>query len=430
MAHDPLAWLLGLEQFGIKLGLHNIHAMLDALGRPERAYRTVHVAGTNGKGSVTAMVDAALLAAGHRSARYTSPHLIDITERMVIAGQAVSHRELVAVLSDIQGIVADLSSRRLLDVPTFFEVATAAAFELFRRGRAEIAVCEVGLGGRLDATNVVNPTVTAITSIGLDHQQHLGSTLREIALEKAGIIKNGVPVVVGPVPAEASSAITTTARANGAEVIEAARNVTIQTLAPTAAMGQRIALRTSHRDYGSLQLALAGSHQAENAAVAVCILEILDARGIRVPQEAVIAGLGHVRWPGRIDRRQMLDGRAILLDAAHNPDGAAALARYLRSRNERLPLVFAAMRDKDAGGMLRHLIPVSSAIVLTKPFQQRADDPARLAEIVKSIQPDGRVIVEPDVGAALKAAWALSPEIVVAGSIFLLGDVILAAERS
>src|SRR5438034_4148713 len=206
----------------MKFGLESIETLLSRLGHPERAFRSVHIAGTNGKGSVTAMVDAALRAAGHRSARYTSPHLIDLTERIVVDGRPVDRADLVAVIEDIRSAVGELQRSGVLEVqPTFFEATTAAAFELFRRARVEVAVLEVGLGGRLDATNVVVPDVTAITSIAVDHEKYLGSTIPEIAREKAGIIKPGVAVVVGPLPAEAEAVIKDAARSCGSEVIRA-----------------------------------------------------------------------------------------------------------------------------------------------------------------------------------------------------------------
>src|ERR1700682_772361 len=195
---DPLEWVFGLEQFGIKLGLDNITLLLDALGHPERAFRSVHVGGTNGKVSVTAMVDAALRAAGHRSARYTSPHLIDLNERFVIDGRQVTDEALRDSASRVRSAVESLRiDRALATPPTFFEATTAVAFELFSRAAVEAAVLEVGLGCRLDAPNVLSPTMSAITSIALDHEMYLGPTLRHIAIEKAGIIKPGVPVVVG-----------------------------------------------------------------------------------------------------------------------------------------------------------------------------------------------------------------------------------------
>jgi dihydrofolate synthase/folylpolyglutamate synthase len=402
----PLDWLFGLEQFGIKLGLDNITRLLDALGHPERAFKSVHVAGTNGKGSVTAMVDAALRAAGHRSARYTSPHLIDLSERFVIDGTRIDGAALSSAVGDLRDVVDRLRRDGALDVqPTFFEVTTAVAFELFRRAGVEVAVCEVGLGGRLDATNVLQPEVTAITSIGLDHQQYLGTTLREIALEKAGIIKPGVPVVVGRMDPAARAAIVECATARGAEVA-----------------GVDIALTA--RDYGEIRLALRGDHQIDNAAVAVRVLELAGARGLSVPEAAIRQGLQEVVWPARLDLRHLPDGREALLDAAHNPDGATALAAFLTSKfTMKSPLVFGAMRDKDAANMLRALAPAVSNVIFTRASNARSADPEELAAMARRIAPDLAIAVHPVLRDALAAAWQRAPRIVVAGSIFLLGDV-------
>jgi dihydrofolate synthase/folylpolyglutamate synthase len=402
---DPLTYLFGLEQFGIKIGLDNISTLVARLGHPERTFRSVHVAGTNGKGSVTAMVDAALRAAGHRSARYTSPHLVSLTERFVIDGRPVTEDALVAVVADVRDAVDGLrADGGLATQPTFFEVTTAAAFELFRRARVEVAVLEVGLGGRLDATNVVSPddvVATAITSIALDHQTYLGSTLREIAFEKAGIIKRGVPVVVGPLDAEASDAIEQVARDRGAQVI-----------------------RASAQDCDGMAIGLAGAHQRANAAVAVALLRIVDARGIRVPSQAVATGLAHPEWPGRLEVRRLADGRELLLDAAHNPAGAAALASYLLTEGgPARPLVFGAMRDKDIAGMFAALLPAASRLVVTRASNARSADPAVLADKARAVAPALPIAIEPAIADALAAAWHDSRRIVVAGSIFLLGDV-------
>jgi len=282
---DPFTYLHSLEQFGIKFGLDNISAIVAALGHPERAFRSAHIAGTNGKGSVTAMVDAALRAAGHRSARYTSPHLVDLAERFTIDGRPVARAELADAIVHVRDAIDNLRANGALEVqPTFFEATTAIAFELFRRAAVEVAVLEVGLGGRLDATNVVSPTVTAITSIAFDHQQYLGTTLREIAGEKAGIIKPGVPVVIGALPAEADAVVEEIARQRAAEVIRAN---------PVAV--------------ASLTIGLAGAHQRMNAAVAVKVLEALDSRGVSVPREAIAHGLAQPDWPGRLDLRRLAE---------------------------------------------------------------------------------------------------------------------------
>jgi dihydrofolate synthase/folylpolyglutamate synthase len=400
---SALAYLFGLEQSGIKFGLENISTLLAHLGHPERAFPTVHIAGTNGKGSVTAMVDAALRAAGHRSARYTSPHLMHVRERFAVDGQPADDEALTDAIAKVRGAVVDLRSTGALEVePTFFEATTAVAFELFRRAHADVAVIEVGLGGRLDATNVITPMAAAITSIGFDHERYLGTSLREIAIEKAGIIKPGVPVVVGDLPPEARRAVEEIAEARGAELVAA----------------------TEARLPRDLPLALRGRHQEKNAAVAATILGVVDARGMTVPPGAVVDGLTHVTWPGRLDLRRFGAGREALLDAAHNPDGAAALAAYLAEWwPERPPLVFAAMRDKDARGMFRALLPAVGSLVLTRASNPRSAEPAALAAQAREVAPALPLAIEPSRTAALHAAWRQSPRIVVAGSIFLLGDV-------
>jgi len=404
---DPLSYLYGLEQFGIKFGLENISTLVEALGHPERAFRSVHIAGTNGKGSVTAMVDAALRAAGHRSARYTSPHLVDLTERFVIDGRPIGQDTMVAAIADVRDAVDALRARGALVVqPTFFEVTTAVAFTLFRRAGVDLAVIEVGLGGRLDATNVLTPLVTAITSIAFDHQRYLGSTLRDIALEKGGIIKPGVPVVIGELADEADAALATVASARDAELI-----------------------RAKPGDVDGMAVGLLGAHQRANAAVAVRVLQTVDALGISVPSSAIAAGLAHPHWPGRLEWRRLPDGRELLLDAAHNPAGAAALASYLTGLTDRNgpsakpPLVFAVMRDKDIAGMLSVLSPVIGSLVVTRASTPRSADPVELSAIARRVAPMMNITVEPSPDRALAAAWRDAPWIVVAGSIFLLGDV-------
>jgi dihydrofolate synthase/folylpolyglutamate synthase len=402
---DPLSYLFGLELFGIKFGLENISAIVACLGHPERAFRVVHVAGTNGKGSVTAMVEVALRAAGHRSARYTSPHLVDLAERFVIDGRPVSRDALAAAVADVRSAVEALRRDGTLSVqPTFFEVTTAVAFELFRRAGVDVAVVEVGLGGRLDATNVVAPVVTAIVSIALDHQLYLGSTLGDIAFEKAGIIKTGVPVVVGDLGPDAMAVVEQVAHDRGAPLV-----------------------RTSPADVAGFAIGLLGEHQVANAAVAAGVLRESAARGLGVPAAALAEGLARPAWPGRIDVRRLPGGREVTLDAAHNPAGAAALSSYLMAQTgAKQPLVFAAMQDKDAAGMFRALLPAVGRLIVTRASTRRSADPVALAELARTIAPTLQVAVEPEITGALAAAYRTSPRIVVAGSIFLLGDVMKA----
>jgi dihydrofolate synthase/folylpolyglutamate synthase len=424
---DPLSYLFGLGQFGIKFGLENMFAIVGRLGHPERTFRSIHVAGTNGKGSVTAMVDAGLRAAGHRSARYTSPHLVDLQERFVIDGRPVAIEPMIAAVADVRAVVEQLLAEGVLQAhPTFFEVTTAVAFELFRRAKVDFAVLEVGLGGRLDATNVLTPIATTITSIAFDHQQYLGSTLALIASEKAGIIKPGVPMVVGPLEAEALEAIETIAAARGATVSRAADGVTVTPGSDPGTFG----LRTPAHDYGTVRLGLRGAHQVGNALVAVRLLELVNAQGVAVPPSAIVAGLAAPSWPGRLDLRRWPNGSEVLFDAAHNPAGAAALASYLRDlAGPPLPLVFAGMRDKDVEGMLRELMPVVGPLIVTRASNKRSADPEMLAELARSIDATRSVTIAEAPMNALEIAWRLAPRAIVAGSIFLLGDVMKSARE-
>ena len=399
---DPLEWLFGLEQFGIKFGLDSITRLVAAMDSPHLAFRSIHIGGTNGKGSTTAMVDAALRAAGHRAARYTSPHLVRLNERFVIDGRPIGQPELESAVADVRSIAERLVDEGTLEaVPTFFEVTTAVAFELFRRAAVDVAVCEVGLGGRLDATNVLVPAVTAITSIGFDHQRYLGTTLAEIAFEKAGIIKRGVPVVVGRLEPESLRTIAAVAREREAPLIQAS----LGTFADTP-------------------LGLRGAHQADNAAAAVSVLQAFSARALPVAPAAIRDGLAHTEWPGRLDVRRLPEGHEVLLDAAHNVDGAAALAKFLDTSPFRgAPLVFGAARDKDVDEMLRALIPVIGPLFLTRATTARAFDPAELAQRARTIAPQHSISVVPSPSDAVARASRLSPRVIVAGSIFLLGDV-------
>ena len=405
---DQLAYLFSLEQFGIKFGLDNIEALLARLGHPERTFRSVHVAGTNGKGSVTAMVDTALGRAGYRSARYTSPHLVDLSERFVIDGRPVDAAAMRSAAGDVREAIEELRAEGALQAPpTFFEATTALAFELFRRAQVEVAVVEVGLGGRLDSTNVIEPVVTAITSIDFDHQQYLGSTLREIAAEKAGIIKPGVPVVVG----RRGSGSVGRHRARRPRARRRAhprrrRRGCAARLTPGVAARQRVPAPTPARDYGTFQAGparRASDRQRDRGRAPA-----RDARRPRRgrPAGAIVDGLEQVSWPGRLERRTLSGGRELILDAAHNPAGAAALASYLTSAGGTPPvLVFAAMRDKDARGMLRVLLPAVGRVIVTRAANPRSADPDALAAEVRAISPSVGVDVVPAPVEALGAAW-------------------------
>jgi dihydrofolate synthase/folylpolyglutamate synthase len=417
---DPLDFLLGLERLGMKFGLENMTKLCVELANPERTFRSVIVAGTNGKGSVSAMVSAALHAAGHRAARYTSPHLERLEERFVIDEQEVSADELRSAATAVQSAVERLMASRALEThPTFFECATAIAFELFRRARTDIAVLEVGLGGRLDATNVVTPLAAAITSIALDHEAQLGKTLASVAREKAGVIKKGIPVVCGPLPAEADRVIAETCRERDARMIR-----TIDRVATTVEVsggGTIVSLHTPLHRLDRVPLALGGRHQAINAATAVTLLEELDTLNVRVDRDAILAGLTATKWPGRLERFRW-GGSEVLLDAAHNPAGTSALAEYLQeARWSDATLVFGAMRDKDVAGMIAPLCAAIGRLICTTAPGPRAASAAELVAIARAVPgcPTALAIDAPE--AALRLACADAARVVVAGSIFLIG---------
>lgn len=410
-----------LEQFGIKLGLDTIRALCAALGDPHRAYATIVVAGTNGKGSVTAMVERALRAAGHRSARYTSPHLSRLEERFAIGGVDIASERLEATAARVMDTVHQLIARGTLQAPpTFFEVTTAIACEAFREARVEVAVLEVGLGGRLDATNVAEPLAVAITSIDRDHEQQLGGTLEAIAAEKAGIIKPGAPVVIGPLAPGPREVVARIAAERGARLVPAHDG--IAAVVEEEAGTCLLRVTTPVRGYGPVRLGLPGRHQADNAIVAVRLLEILETLGLRVGAHAVATGLADVSWPGRLEWIETAEGR-VLLDAAHNPAGAASLATYLRGLGEPLPLVFGVVKDKDVRAMVAVLAPVVSRVVATQAATPRARDAGEVAAMVAEVAPALPVAAEAEPLAAVRDALRDVGRAVVAGSIFLIGDV-------
>ena len=406
--------LFALETFGIKLGLEKISRLCAALDHPERAFTPLHVAGTNGKGSVTAMVHAALIAGGVRAARYTSPHLVHLNERFVIGSETVETSALLDVAGDVVPLAEELRA-------TFFEATTAIAFELFRRAQVQVAVIEVGLGGRYDATNVVMAPVGAITSIGLDHQQHLGTTVEAIAREKAGIIKPGMTLVTGAMPASALEVISAVALERGARVLPSSHGATVD--AAVADGRAALTIDTPADRYGPLTLALRGAHQVGNALVAVRVLEAAREAGIFLPGDAIERGLGSVTWPARLEVLPVEGGR-ILLDAAHNVDGAAALAAYLgRWHPERPALVVGVMRDKDVDGILAALLPVTSQVVVTQATTPRALPTAELRQRVLAIDPARSVVEEPEPTRAVVRALQAAESVCVAGSIFIAGAV-------
>jgi len=413
-----------LAMSGMRLGLDRTRDLLAALGDPHLAVPVVHVAGTNGKGSVVRMIGATLRAQGLRVGEMTSPHLQHINERLHIDGAPISDARLDALLHRVADARGRWAAAHAPDLPadqilTYFELITVAGFVLFAEEGVDVAVIEVGLGGRLDATNVVAPVATAITSIGIDHVEQLGPDVGSIAAEKAGIIKPRVPVVVGPLPAQAARVIRTIAHDREAPLLAPEVDYRVsQGRDGAISVGVNAGPGWPAASYGDLRLGLDGDHQLANAGVAVALGQVLPA-GLRPSPSAVSQGLAEVRHAGRMEWL----APDLLVDCAHNPDGAARLAAAIRALPEdRRPrsLLFGASEDKDARGIVVTLAPLVERIYVTHcahPRSARAGDlAARLVGIGVPLLPAGPV------EDALPVARARGP-VLVAGSIFLVGAV-------
>jgi dihydrofolate synthase/folylpolyglutamate synthase len=410
-------YLLSLELLGIKLGLDQIRSLVARLGHPDRAYPSLIVAGTNGKGSVTAMVERGLRAAGLRTGRYTSPHLVDLEERFAIDGRPLSRDQFDRVAPRVRDAAGQLASP-----PSFFEATTALALEVFRDERVDVAVLEVGLGGRLDATNVVDAVAEAITAIDFDHEQYLGSTIEQIAAEKAGVIKPGSLVVLAANPPAVEHVVRGAADRAGATLVLAPEGVSADW---TMTEGRaRLALATPRRTYAPVTLALRGRHQVENAITAVRLLEELSAHGtFPVPESAVVAALSDVEWPARLEYLSH-HGHTVVIDGAHNPAGARALSSYLReTHGRRLPMVVGIMRDKNVDALIEALAPAASQFVFTAVSSPRAATPGELRASAARVAPDVAWLEVASPMDAVATALALGDPVVVAGSLYLAGEV-------
>jgi dihydrofolate synthase / folylpolyglutamate synthase len=379
---ESLAWLYSTQQFGIKLGLENIRSLLTALGDPQEKVSFVHVAGTNGKGSVCAMLDSMLRASGRRTGLYTSPHLVDFRERIRVAGEKIPPESVARGLAILRNLSAGWTHS-----PTFFELATALALQHFAKSRCELVVLETGMGGRLDATNAVRPLVSVITPVALDHVRWLGETLADIACEKAGIIKPGVPVVSARQEPEAAAVIARYAA-------DSASSLTF------------IEEPLKHWEVG-----LRGLHQKENAAVAVAALRTA---GVAISDEAAARGLADLCWPGRF---QVILER-IVLDGCHNPHAAVRLLANWKDAYgaQKATIIFGALADKDYSAMLEILKPISREVFFVPVRSERSAAPEALAAacmVRHRIFPSARNALEQSPGKTL-----------VTGSLFLVGEVL------
>jgi dihydrofolate synthase/folylpolyglutamate synthase len=407
-----------------KFDLKNITVLCERLGQPQREFQSVHVAGTNGKGSTSAMLDSILRAAGLRTGLYTSPHLERINERIRMNGQEISDDEFAAVFTRVRQAIEELlASGRLAAHPTFFECVTAIAFVYFVEAKAEFAVCETGMGGRLDATNVLLPEVAVITQIDFDHENYLGHSIEEIAAEKAGIIKPGARVVSAAEHLIARVVIRRRCAEQSAFLVEIENAFFLEDVVAHDGCFSFTAIAYDSGVRIPVALRLPGRFQVRNALTALATARLLAERGAPIEEEAITRGFAAATWPGRLEK--INDRPEIYVDGTHNPAGAREIAvfweQFLAGR--KIYLIYGAMRDKSVDEIAGLLFPRAAAVILTTPAQSRAISAPLLAEMTAHHAQQSEII--PDPAKALARALELaSPEdvIFITGSLYLVGD--------
>jgi len=415
---DTIEYLFGLQKYGMKFGLDNIRLLMSLLGGPHRSFSSVHVAGTNGKGSTSAMIESLLRTKGVRTGLFTSPHLVSFTERIRVNGEEISQNAVIGLADEVRKAAAGIKDF----CPTFFEVVTSMAFLHFMRMKVEWAVVETGMGGRLDATNIIQPEVAVITSIGIDHREFLGDTLEEIAREKAGIIKQGVPVVTADQNPEVMRVIQQRCDEMGAPLFRFYSEFSAERASGDAeAVSLHYQGENAYQDVG---LSLAGEHQIGNAALAIKAAEVISEKYPELDFD-VRKGLGAVSWPGRLD--MIRKNPPILIDGAHNPPAAAVLAAHLRKlsggKYRRIIMVAGVMGDKDIGGILGPLLPLAAEIIFASPAYGRAASVEKLQAFAAGLGYASKTAGS--VAAALTMAEGLygpGDLIVVTGSFYTIGE--------
>lgn len=410
--------MFAMEKFGVKLGLANITKFLSKIGNPHNSFNSVHVAGTNGKGSTVAIMESILMAAGYRVGSFTSPHLVDFRERIRINGSFIDKKYVTDFINE------NLSKIEKYHM-TYFETVTGLAFSYFKDEKVDVALIETGLGGRLDATNVLHPRAIVITNVATEHTKWLGFKIREIAAEKAGVIKPGIPVVTAAINFDARKVIRQTCEKNKSNLISVF-DETQWIIKDVSRDCTEMDIFTRSNKYYNLRLQLPGRHQLENAVAALIAVELLeDQVGIKVSPLAVAAGFRNVKWDGRLQR--ISSNPDIILDVAHNPAALARIREYFSEFYEgrKTIAVFGILSDKDYKLMLEELDRMADIIILTRPMTDRAADPEALA---REIPKNGfNINVIPMVRDAYKAARKIAGKddiILVTGSHFTVGEVL------
>ena len=414
---QAVEYLFSRRAKGMKLGLDNIRNLVERLGHPENRFPSVHVAGTNGKGSTVAILESILRQAGYQSGRYISPHLVDMRERIQIRGESISERDVVEMIRNIKPHIEAAGA-------SFFEILTAMGFLAFAGNKVDIAVLETGLGGRLDATNVVTPLLTLVTEIGLEHTRILGNRLEAIAGEKAGIFKPGIPCLSGASHSRARKALARLAAERDVPITFTKNSVRISGVRLTDT-GSWFDCQTNAAQYRNLILNLLGSHQVRNAALALLAVDRLRDQGWHITEDAVRKGLENVPWQARL--QVLRRNPTVLLDSAHNPMGIRTLVKALNTlfTYDRLVLVFGVLRDKAYRQMYNRLAPLADVVILTRPLSDRALDPEELTHLPAS--KDRHVEVIPDISKAWNRAMTHANRgdlVCGAGSIYFVGEVL------
>ena len=421
---EALQRLHSLARFGSKPGLERITALLERLGRPQDKVPAVHIAGTNGKGSVAALLSSICQAAGCRTGLFTSPHLVRYNERIRLEGRPISDDELADLIAQVWPLVKDEGLIGEYGHPTEFELGTALAFLYFAELGVDLAIIEVGLGGRLDATNVIIPEVAVITKIAFDHASQLGTTLSAIAKEKAGIIKEGRPVVSGPQEDEAREVIARVAQERHAPLLQVGSDVEYE-LIDWGLWGTELSYQGRRWQEKRLTMGLAGPHQAVNGGTALAAAEMLAEEGWGITAQAVREGLRRARWPGRFEIVQQRP--TVIFDGAHNPDGARALGEALQAALPGRPIVYvmAILGEKEPAKILASLLPSGEKVVFTRPSSSRSapSDPAELAALARPYGIESHI--EGDPQRALEWAMQRAGEegvVCICGSLYLVGE--------
>jgi dihydrofolate synthase/folylpolyglutamate synthase len=381
--NDSINYLYSLQKYGIKLGLEKPKEILSLLGNPHESFSSIHVAGTNGKGSVSAMIASIFTAYGFKVGLFTSPHLVSFTERIRVNNEQISECEVISLTEEIRTQISNFKYQ--IQNPTFFEFVTAMAFLYFSRKNVDLAVIETGMGGRLDATNIINPKISVITKISYDHKEFLGNTIEKIAYEKAGIIKEGIPVVSADQEPEAERVLIETAKKRSSSFFIYGKDFTGE-INNSNIYGLSFNYRDKRISIKDIYCPLPGRHQLINASVSIkAASEVIRSLGKKIDERLIKKGIENTKWRGRLEivKKDPL----IIVDGAHNPNAAETLSDFIKDylRDYKLTLIIGVMADKDVEGIIKPLLPHASKIIFTSPEYERALNPQKLSQIASAM---------------------------------------------